>query len=88
MGFEKRKNLRAKHLYKIDLSSKKTIPYAQKNKEGIFGTFTDLFSVLETQARKALHEHMIGTTNKLPPFILEAIAQYPELMEIAAQVLK
>jgi hypothetical protein len=86
MSFENKKQMRAKFLYGIDLNARKTVVYEDKI-AGIFGIMRDIYSVLETQARQALHEHALGFTNAIPPHILEMIAEYPELVKLAVQVL-
>ena len=84
--FERRKQARAKHLLKVDLTARKTTIVEDKLK-GIFGVVFNIQSVLEVQARQALHEHYLLWTSLFPPSFLELCANHPMLVKAIAGVL-
>jgi hypothetical protein len=84
--FERRKQARAKHLLKVDISARKTTIVEDKLK-GIFGVVFNIQSVLEVQARQALHEHYLLWTSLFPPWFLEKCANHPMLVKAIAEVL-
>jgi hypothetical protein len=84
--FERRKQARAKHLLKVDLTARKSTIVEDKLK-GIFGVVYNIQSVLEVQARQALHEHYLLWTSLFPPRFLEKCANHPILVKAVAKVL-
>ena len=84
--FERRKQARAKHLLKVDLTTRKSTIVEDKLK-GIFGIVYNIQSVLEVQARQALHEHYLLWTSLFPPWFLEKCSNHPILVKAIAKVL-